>query len=218
MTFDMLVANRGPLEDLVGFEVVGRAARLVLIESLNDEIDRVQDRWRAADAIFEGAEHDEGITAQGVEHVEDANIFQGPHKSLMASPMSRFPNVSVTGYAVRPGPGDQMQDVHSLAEVSLLVEFVVAAGPVDDPLVGDALFCETLAHRRVERTSEAVLATIGRSRNLLGTVLQVGEPRGGIVNASWSKKTDGGAGKTFVLHGARFQYALTRLTARYESR
>ncbi len=218
MAYDMLVANRGPIEDLVGFEVVGRAARLVLVESLNDEIDRVQERWRAADEIFEEAGHDEGIAAQGIEHVEDANIFQGPHKSLMAAPMSRFPNVSVTGYAVRPGPGSPQQDIHSLVEVSLLVELVVAAGPVGDPEVGDALFCESLAHRRVERTSEAVLAAIGRSPSLLGTVLQVGEPRGGIVNASWSKKTGGGAEQTFVLHGARFQYAPSRLSARYESR
>ncbi len=218
MTYDMLVANRGPIEDLIGLEVVGRAARLVLIEGLNGEIDRVQERWASADAIFEEAGHDVGVTEHGVDYVEGANIFQGPHKSLMAAPMTRFPNVSVTGYAMRPGPGDPMQDVHRLLEVGLLVEVCVAAGPVDDPDVGDSLFCETLVHRRIERTSEAVLATLGRRQDLLGTVLRLGEARGGIVDKSWTKKTAGGAGQTFILHGARFQYAPTRLSARYESR
>lgn len=218
MTYDMLIANRGPIEDLVGLEVVGRAARLVLIENLNDEIDRVQERWSAADAVFEDAGHDVGVTALGVEYIEDLNVFQGPHKSLMAAPMTRFPNVSVTGYATRPGPGDQLQGVHRLLEVSLLAEICVAAGPVDDPDVGDSLFCETLVHRRIERTSEAVLATLGRRQDMLGTINRLGEPRGGIVNQSWTKKTAGGASQTFILHGARFQYAPTRLSARYESR
>jgi len=136
----------------------------------------------------------------------------------MSSPMTRFPNVSVTGYAVRPAAGDQQQDVHRLLEISLLVEVAVVAGPIGAPAVGDSLFCETLVHRRIERTSEAVLATIGRSHDLLGTVLQVGEARGGIVNQSWTKKTEGGASQTFIVHGARFQYAPTRLSARYGSR
>ncbi len=210
----MLVANRGPIENLVGFEVVGRAARLVLVDGLNDEIDRVQARWATADAAFEAAGHDVGIFAEGVDHVEAFNVLQGPHKSLMStSPVDRFPSVCVTGYAVRPGPGDPANDVHRVVEVSMLVELFVIAGPVDE--VGDMLFCESLVHRRVERTSEAVLAVIGRSRNLLGTVLSIGDPRGGIVNGSWTKKTPGGAEKTYVLHGARFQYAPTRLSARY---
>lgn len=214
----MLVANRGPLEDLVGFEVVGRAARLVLIDGLNDEIDAVQVRWAAADEAFEAAGHDVGVTAEGVDHVEDANVFQAPHKSLMSmAPIDRFPNVNVTGYSVRPGPGDSANDRARSVEVGLIVELYVIAGPVGTGVgrVGDMLFCQTLVHRRVERTAEAVVATIGRSENLLGTVLPFGDPRGGIVSSSWTKKTPGGAEQTYVLHGARFQYALQRLSACY---
>lgn len=213
MIAQMLVANRGPLEDLVGFEVVSRAARLVLIDSVNDEIDRVQERWRAADLLFEEDGNDAGIAALGLDHISSDNIFQGPHKSLLGSPISRFPNVSVTGYAVRPGAGDALNDVHRNVEVSLLVEMIVVAGPIGE--IGDDLFCESLAHRRIERTSEAVLAAIGRSQNLLGTVITIGQARGGIVNASWIKRTDGGNEQAYVLHGARFQYAPQRQASRY---
>ncbi len=215
MTFDMLVANRGPIEDLVGFEVVGRAARLVIIDGVNAQIDAVQERWAAADDVFEAAGHDAGIVAEGVEHVSPENVFQGPHKSLLTSPISRFPNVTVSAYATRPGSGNPQNDVHRTLEISLLVELMVAAGPVD---ARGQLFFETLAHRRVERTSEAVLKTIGASQNLLGTVNPVGDPRGGIVNSSWTKKSDGGREEIHVLHGARFQYALTRYAARYQAR
>ncbi len=215
MTFDMLVANRGPLEDLVGFEVVGRAARLVVIDGINAQIDTVQERWRAADQIFEAAGHDVGIAAEGVESIASDNIFQGPHKSLLTSPISRFPNVTVVAYAARPGTSNPQNDVHRTLEISLLVELMVAAGPVD---ARGQLFFETLVHRRVERTTEAVLKTIGSSHNLLGAVSLVGEPRGGIVNSSWTKKSEGGREETHVLHGARFQYALTRYAARYQAR
>ena len=214
----MLVANRGPLEDLAGFEVVGRATRLVLIDSLNDQIDAAQERWGAADAIFEAAGNDVGIAVQGIEHVPIINVFQGPHKSLLTSTVDRFPNVSVTAYAVRPGAGDAQNDIHRNVEISLLVELMVRAGPVASATksgIGDSLFCESLAHRRVERTSEAVLKAIGASQNLLGAVLRITEPRGGIVNTSWVKATEGGNEQSYVLHGARFQYSLQRLSARY---
>ncbi len=210
-----LIANRGPIEDLVGFELVARAARLVLIDGVNAQIDTLQERWMAADEVFEAAGHDVGIAVEGIEHISTENVFQGPHKSLLASPISRFPNLTVSAYASRPGTGNPQNDVHRTLEISLLVELMIAAGPVD---ARGQLFFETLAHRRVERTTEAVLKTIGASQNLLGTVNPIGEPRGGIVNSSWTKKSEGGREEIHVLHGARFQYALTRYAARYQAR
>lgn len=207
MSATMLVANRGPVEDLTGFEIVGRAARLVLIDGLDDEIDRQQERWRMSDAEFEAAGHDVGIRAEGVEHVSATNIFQGPHKSLAQSPMDRFPNVSVTAYASRPGPGNIESDRIDVVAISLMVETVVRAGPVVE---GRELFFESLAHRRIERTTEAVLAVIRRSRNLLGAVAAVTQPRGGIVNTTWVRDSADGQGPLYVLHGSRFQYELVR--------
>jgi hypothetical protein len=181
----------------------------VIAQSINSEIDLHQERWRAADEEFESAGFDVGIRDAGVEHVEIMNIFQGPHKSLLTSPISFFPSISVTGYASRPGTGDALADLIDVIEISLLVETMVVAGPVAE---GDELFYESLAHRRIERTSEAVIRSLRASRNLLGAVDSVTQPRGGIVNATWRRVVEEGEGQgsAYVMHGSRFQYALTR--------
>lgn len=205
---DMVIPGRGPFGALQGFESVGRAARLVIADGIEDAIERVQAMWLIADELLEDYGMDAGVREADVESIETVNVFQGPHKSLAASPITRFPNVSVTAYATRPSALDARQDHMDVAELSLLVEVMVKAGPIED----DPLFIESLVHRRIERTSEAVLMVLRESGTLLGTVDRVGQPRGGIVNQSWTRNEarEGETGKTYVLHGSRFTYALTR--------
>lgn len=207
-SYDMVVGNRPLMEDLTGFQTVGRATRLVLIDGLNAEIDRQQERWRSADAAFELAGNDVGVRQAGIEHVPATNIFQGPHKSLAASPLTRFPNVSLTAYAIRPAPGNAEADRFDVVEVGLLVEIMVKAGPL--PSGADDLLWESIAHQRIERTAEAVLTVIRNSVNLMGSTTFITVPRGGLMNSSWSRDSGGGKGPKYVLHGARFQYALPR--------
>lgn len=213
MSAAMVVTGRGPTDTLHGFESIGRAARLVVAEGINAAIDRVQRVWLRADQDFEAAGFDVGIRDEGIESVEVTNVFGGPHKSLVASPIDRFPNVSVTAYATRPSGVNTASDRIDVPELSLLVELMVKAGP---RTADNALFVESLVHRRVERTAEALLATITASRNLYGTVDIISQPRGGIVNASWTRNEDGEgeAGAVYILHGARFVYALTRRISR----
>jgi hypothetical protein len=209
----MLVTGRGPMDPQHGFEAVGRAARLVISNSINNEIDRLQQVWSTADQEFEAAGFDVGVSAEGVEHISVENIFQGPHKSLAASPITRFPNVSVTAYATRPSAQDAQSDRIDVPELSLLVEVMVKAGPIVN---GNDLLVDQILHRRVERTSEAVIAVIARSKNLYATVDSISLPRGGIVNASWTRNeaSEGETGKTYVLQGTRFTYALIRRVSR----
>lgn len=203
----MIIANRGPIEDLYGFEVVRRAAQIVLIGELDAEITYQQERWRAADQELEAAGIDVGVLAQGIEYVAKENIIGGTHKSLINSPMNFFPNVSVNAFAIRPGPGDEQFDHGEVVEVTLLVEVTVKAGPVKR---GEERLHLALVHRRIERTSEAVLRTIADSGNLLGAVDSITHPRGGISASSWSRDEGEGRGATYMLHGSRFTYALTR--------
>jgi hypothetical protein len=100
-------------------------------------------------------------------------------------------------------------------EITLLVELMVKAGPV---VAGQELLIASIIDRRILRTSEALLATIAKSKNLYNTVDRVTQPRGGIVNASWTRNedTEGEAGATYMLHGSRFTYALiTRVSRNY---
>lgn len=210
---ESLIANRGPIEPLHGFEVVGRAARLIVADGINDEIDRLQQRWFVADMDFEDQGFDIGVRDAGLEHIDVGNVFQGPHKSLAASPITRFPNVSVTCYATRPSGQNALNDHMDVPELSLLMEVMVKAGPVP---VGEELLYDQILHRRVERTSEAAIAVLARSRDLLATVDAISQPRGGIVNASWtrSESMEGETGANYVLQGTRFTYALIRRVSR----
>jgi hypothetical protein len=213
MSATMVVPGRGPADAMHGFPSITRGARLVVGESINTEINRIQRIWLRADEAFEAAGYDVGVNDAGIENIEVSNVFGGPHKSLVASPIDRFPNVSVTAYATRPSGQDAQSDRIDVPELSLIVELMVRAGP---RTVDNALLIESIVHRRVERTTEALLATISKSRNLYGTVDSISEPRGGIVNASWTRNEDseGEAGATYVLHGARFVYALIRRVSR----
>lgn len=210
---EALIANRGPIEPLHGFEVIGRAARLVMADGINDEIDRLQQRWFVADMEFEDLGFDSGVREAGIEHIDVGNVFQGPHKSLAASPITRFPNVSLTCYATRPSGQNALNDHMDVPELNLLVEVMVKAGPVT---TGDELLYDQILHRRVERTSEAVIAVLARSRDLFATVDSISQPRGGIVNASWtrSESTEGEMGGTYVMQGTRFTYTLIRRVSR----
>jgi len=213
MSATMVIPGRGPADTMHGFPSVGRAARLVVANGINGEIDRVQRAWLRADQEFEDAGFDVGVRDAGVEYVESVNVFGGPHKSLVASPIDRFPNVSVTAYATRPSPRNAADDSYDVPELSLLVELMVKAGPMT---ADNALLVESIIHTRVERTSEALLATIAKSQTLYGTVDLISPPRGGIVNASWTRNenSEGETGATYILHGARFVYALTRRVSR----
>lgn len=207
--FDAVIGNRGHLENLIGFEPVGRACRVVLLEGLNDEITRQQERWHAADLVLQELGLDEGVGQTAVQPVQPRNLFEGPHKSLLTSPPDRFPNVSMAAYIVAPS-GEQF-DQFDTSDLTLFVENMAIAGPVQKDQ--ETVF-ETIVHRRIQRMTEAVVATIRQSGTLLNTVnpIQV-PPRGGIGNATWLGKPDKGAGPRYLWQGSRLQYTLKRHAA-----
>lgn len=208
-TLEALVANRGQLETMIGFEPVSRAARLVLYEGLNAEIASQQSRWMAADLELDRLGLDPGVGQVTVDPVPTANIFEGPHKSLVDSPIGRFPNISVMAYMTVPSPEQFDQfDTHDL---TLFVESMAIAGPV---VSGAETAYETIVHRRIQRMTEAAAAVIRRSGTLLGTVNPIQmPPRGGVGNASWLRPKEKGAGVRHVWQGSRLQYTLQRHAA-----
>lgn len=206
LPYEALIGNRGGLESLIGFEPVTRGARLVLFEGLNAELDHQKERWDTADLELQSLGLDPGVGQIDLQHVETANLHEGPHRSILEAPPEAFPNVSVMAYLVVPS-GSQF-DQFEAADITLFAETFVNAGPVEN---GQELAFETIVHRRIQRTTEAVNNCLMRSATLLGTVNPIQTlPRGGIVNASWSKYKDGSSGKRYLVHGSRLQYTLQR--------
>lgn len=206
LPFEALIGNRDVLESNIGFEQVTRGARLVLFKGLNAEIDAQAERWGAADLELQSLGLDPGVGQIELEHIEPTNLHEGPHKSILEAPPTAFPNVSVMAYLAIPA-GAQFDQFDSY-EITLFAETFVIAGPVP---TGQETAFETIVHRRIERTTEAVNTVLMRDSTLLGTVSPISVPgRGGIVDASWLKRKDGSSGSRYLVHGSKLQYTLQR--------
>jgi hypothetical protein len=193
-------------DNFIGFEPVTRAARLVLFQGLDDEIDRQSERWNEEDLALQSLGLDPGVGQVVVDHIKPENLHEGPHRSLLEQPIEAFPNCSVMAYVTIPS-GEQF-DQFDTSDITLFAETMVIAGPVPK---GQEVPFETIVHRRIQRTTEAVNAVIKRSGTLLGTVNPIQSmPRGGIGNSSWLRPQEKGSGPRYLWHGSRLQYTLQR--------
>lgn len=216
--FASLSGNRLFPESMIGFESATRAMRLVLLDQLNDEIDRQSERWNAADLELQTLGLDPGVGQVNVEHVPDENLHEGPHLPLLTAPIERFPNVSVIAYVTRATPGQGFADQVDSQQITLAFETMVKAGPVPDGPDGkgpgpvDVAFA-TIVHRRIQRTTEAVNAVLRRNPTLLGAVLPMQSPGvGGIGQQSWIKRQEGGQSPRYMWQGSRIEYTAQRIS------
>lgn len=195
------------LQDMIGFEPASRAARLVLFDQLNPEIDAMSSTWLDADSALQELGMDEGVGQVDVPHVLPANFHEGPHKSLIEASPEAFPNVSVMAYMTVPS-ASQFADQVDSSDITLFVEAMAITGPVPEGL---EVAHESIVHRRIQRMTEAIANVIKRNKTLLGSVHDLRTPpRGGVGNSSWLRKTENGAGNRHIWHGSRLQYTLTR--------
>lgn len=210
LPIDALLGNRNFLEPIIGFEPVTRAVRLVLSQGLNDEIDRHAEAWMQQDLALQSMGFDPGVGQVEVEHVPDDHLHEGPHESLIEAPPEAFPNCTMMAYVSRPS-GSQFDQFDNI-DITLFIETMVIAGPVPE---GQETAYETIVHRRITRTTEAVAATIRRSGNILGSVLPIQlPPVGAIGDATWLRRKDKGIpGPRYLWHGSRLQYTLQRAAA-----
>jgi hypothetical protein len=209
--FQAALGNRAIPDASIGWEPVARAVRLILARDLDAEIDRQADQWAAADLQMQVMGFDPGVGQVDVEHVPIGHLHEGPHESLLDAPVSAFPNVSMNAYLNAPS-GVQDHSYLTSSDITLYVETMVVAGPVVEGL--ETAF-ETIVHRRIQRTTEAINTVIQGDATLLGTVLpQQGPPRGGIGRQSWVKNDDDETGKRYLWHGSRLQYTLQRASTR----
>lgn len=206
ISFDALIGNRNGLEALIGFEPITRAARLLLFDHLNDEIDSMQERWMMVDLGLDQMGLDPGVGQVELDHFEVENLHEGAHQSILTAPPEAFPNCSVMAYAATPS-GEQY-DQFDTSDIALFAETFVIAGPV--PKGSDLVFSK-IVNRRIMRTTEAVNNVLMAHKTFLGTTTPVQlPPRGGIVNSSWLKHKDGSSGPRYLVHGSKLQYTLQR--------
>jgi hypothetical protein len=191
----------------IGWEPVSRAVKLLLSRDLAAELARQEGFWRTSDLQMQSLGFDPGVGQVELEPIPNSHLHEGPHESLLEAPAGAFPNVSIMAYLNVPS-ASQLFDVMDTSDLTLFVETMVKAGPVAP---GTEAQFETIVHRRIQRTTEAVNNVIRRDATILGTVLpQQYPPRGGIGRQSWVKPSPSEGGERHIWHGSRLQYTLQR--------
>lgn len=196
-------------DEAIGYEPVTRAVRLLLADRLADELAVEAERWRSADLQLQQMGFDPGVGQIDLEPIPNSHLHEGPHESLLMAPAESFPNVSMMAYLHAPS-ASQMFDTFDSHDITLFVETMVKSGPVTP---GTEVAHETIVHRRIQRTTEAVNRVVRGDLTLLGTVMpQELPPRGGIGRQAWVQNNQNETGQRFMWHGSRLQYTLKRAT------
>lgn len=206
---DALRGNRGLVEGLIGLEAVTRAVRLLMLRDLNATISAYADSWRSQDLALQQLGLDSGIGEIEVELLDPSHLHEGGHESLITSPPEFFPNVSVIAYQTTPSASSEFGDQVDSNVIYIAIETMVKAGPVAR---GTELAFESIVHRRIQRTTEAVNAVMRRDPMLFGTVAPIQEPpKGGIGELSWIRTAETGSpGPRYIWQGSRLQYTAQR--------
>lgn len=135
----------------VGLERVQRAVALLMAQNINNEIDIQNTLWSARDAAWFAAlgRPDPGFS---VEYINSDNIYSGTIPSLITSPASFYPNLSVIAYVATPGGGND--DWMERYQITLACEFMVKS-----------LTNEEEVNARIQRTLEAGHRVLSSERN-----------------------------------------------------
>lgn len=199
------------LDPSPSLERCARAAYLILVDELNDELALVEAEWATLDAA-EATARGVAYQAVAVERIAAENFYRGHKPSLLMAPStSRFPSICVYAYSATPDArwdNDQAKAYRN----TITVEVLVKSGPYgEDAYAG---WGEELADRRLQRTMEAVLRVLVRNRGLGGIV-----PRGGadIPTLSTSEvfevELDDTVEGRWYWQGCRLEWPIRKLAA-----
>lgn len=126
----------------IGLEKIQRALVAFMVDNINTAIDAQNTYWTTRDTDFFTKVGRTMPDDYAVEHIAADNIYSGTIPSLITSPASFFPNLSVIAYIGNPiGTNDDWME-HYVLTVNL--EFMVKS-----------LKSEELVNSRIDRTLEA---------------------------------------------------------------
>jgi hypothetical protein len=125
----------------IGLERIQRAVAMLMLKSVNDEIDIQNSLWEPRDTEWFSVtgRPNPGFT---VEHIAPDNVYSGTIPSLITSPPSSYPNLCVIAYVGSPiGTQSDWTETYS---ITLALEFMVKS-----------LTDEEMVNARIQRTLEA---------------------------------------------------------------
>jgi len=181
-------------------ELIGRAALMQLLASVNSEIAIHASAWAARDMELDSVR---GIAYSPVhlEEIATEHMYLGHIPTLIDAPVEMYPNFSVLAYRVSEvenGGWDQKGHLH---RVELAVEVMVKS-----------LESEEVVNKRIQRTSDCVNQVILNDPTLRGLVSST-EFVSVDVSDVFIRREEKSRGPRWFWQGARLEYTIDKPAA-----
>lgn len=198
----------------LGAEDLQWAVYKLLFNNLNAAIDAEAVRGQAIDAAYNTltGRH---LALVKLDRIPSLHFHMGHRPSLIESPPSEWPALTVMTYGANASPSGVGMDDADVTRLNISIECIVHSGPYDVDHNGMTLHDrdndpEDVVERRIKRTAEAIHATIIAGRDLDGTPFFPGD---NPPTTTWGEVfiRDGDAAGTdrkgrYYWQGVRFQY------------
>lgn len=184
----------------IGLELFQYRISEILLEQINDELDRQQELWVDRDKEWNDLTGQD-LRVVYLEHFEPENIFRGHRPSLIESPPpEKFPNISVMAYMSRPLNFTDVIDQASNNNITVDIETSIKASSEAE--------CDARKHRTVE----AVHQVMTRNDRLQG--ISMGWDTEPVVQITdiYKRKEEGSYGDFWFFQMARLRYVAARHT------
>lgn len=186
-----------------GLEELARSAFLILIDELNEEFDKENQKWAARDQELAAAR---GLTYEPVvlEEIALENFHLGFQPSLIeaSAPRSEYPNVVVMSFQARPSAQDDYDQASNYSD-RLYIETMVKASLDDGPEVAD---------RRVKRTANAINNVIMRNRTLGEATADIGGSPSFDVSPVFTRLAEQDYGEDWYWQAGRIDYMINKFS------
>ena len=193
----------GLLDPGTGMERIARETLVVLMDGLNEELDRLQDEWADDDEELALRRGEEPYLIE-LEHVAPQNFYLGNVPSLAEdnAPQDRYPNVAVMAYRSGPAATDD-GDHYSERANAVYVETMVKAAPDEG---------EEVCDRRIWRTAEAIHNVLQRDGTFNGYAYDTGPTPTCLISEVFTRPINPreSSGARWFWQAARIEYTVSK--------
>lgn len=176
-----------------GMERIAREALIVLIDTLNIELEHQETLWVPSDEELSAKR---GIDYEpiSIEPVAPENFYPGHKPSLVNAAIDRYPNVAVDSDQVGASGSDSI-DQASTYGVSLFVEFMAKSEKSEEEVSA-----------RAHRMLDAINICIMSNRDLRGSIQELDGSPTGILSDVFVRKEKTSHGPMWFWRGGRIEY------------
>jgi len=184
----------------IGMEHVAREGAIVLIETLNEELQRQEEAWEDRDKELAEAK---GVDFEPItlEAVELENFYVGHVPSLINAPIEKYPNVSVEADRAGASTSNTLDQATTYG-ISMYVEFMVKSEKSAEE-----------ASARSHRMLDAINNCLMSNRTLRGVIQEFDDAPTVQLSDVFTRKEQSSYGSEWFWRGGRLEYVPKKVAA-----